>query len=171
VSTRNAVVFIITDQWDSLFIQGGFNVCLFILGLSFFACRRQTHVSVPFWNAHSEALFERDPFWTITTTADKNHCHNVPPSAEQNSNSNSTTSGRSQASGHHPLAAPTLKERARRFWNMPCDGDYVSNACGVDSALFLRFQLDAGHMFSFLTFTCAVILLPIVRQLHDHVMM
>ncbi|EQC30042.1 hypothetical protein SDRG_12321 [Saprolegnia diclina VS20] len=60
-----------------------------------------------------------------------------------------------------PLAAPTWQERGRRFWRLDCDDAYIVDACGVDAALFLRFNLDAAKLFSALTILSCALLLPI----------
>ncbi|KDO22686.1 hypothetical protein SPRG_11000 [Saprolegnia parasitica CBS 223.65] len=59
------------------------------------------------------------------------------------------------------LAAPTWQERGRRFWMLGCDDAYIVDACGVDAALFLRFNLDAAKLFSALTILSCALLLPI----------
>ncbi|OQR88931.1 hypothetical protein THRCLA_10019 [Thraustotheca clavata] len=59
------------------------------------------------------------------------------------------------------ITTDSLKARAKRFWQVACDGDAMVESCGVDAALFLRFNLDAANMFTFLTAVSCALLLPI----------
>ncbi|KAF0686997.1 Aste57867_21217 [Aphanomyces stellatus] len=128
----NFVVFVLNNQWPTVFIQMGFNTVLLILGLSYFAWRRHTKVDLPFWGGHSEGLFEQAPYRT----------------------DNPESSG-------DPLYAETMQERAKLFWNLRCDDNILVERCGAEAALCLRFLKDAGHLFVVLCLCSFALLLPI----------
>ncbi|RHY74382.1 hypothetical protein DYB30_009405 [Aphanomyces astaci] len=132
------VVFILNNQWPSVFYQVGLNVFVLVLGLGYFAWRRTSHVSIPFWGAHVEGLFRPVPFRTDDDTA--------------------ASSSISEEDPQDPLDAASLRDRILRFWRLPIDDKLVVDRCGMETALCLHFLRDAGHVFVGLSVLSTVIL-------------
>ncbi|RHY66326.1 hypothetical protein DYB34_007099 [Aphanomyces astaci] len=132
------VVFILNNQWPSVFYQVGLNVFVLVLGLGYFAWRRTSHVSIPFWGVHVEGLFRPVPFRTDDDTA--------------------ASSSISEEDPQDPLDAASLRDRILRFWRLPIDDKLVVDRCGMETALCLHFLRDAGHVFVGLSVLSTVIL-------------
>ncbi|RHY33903.1 hypothetical protein DYB32_003865 [Aphanomyces invadans] len=131
------VVFVINNQWPTVFYQVGLSAFVLVLGLAFFAWRRMSKSSIPFWGAHVEGLFQQVPFRTEEMAFPHGHDQ------------------------VDPLDAPSLRDRILLFWRLPIADKLVVDRCGVETALCLHFLRDAGHLFTGLSIFSTVILVPI----------
>ncbi|GMF11789.1 unnamed protein product [Phytophthora lilii] len=125
------------DGWQGIWVQFLFNSLIFAGGMAFFVWPRVQQVGLPIWRGHQEALFERSNYDDISPDA--------------------------FAAKYGELQGSTLRERMKRYWEIPCSGDYVSSTCGIPSALIMHFFRDCGHLFAFLSFFSLAVMLPVVR--------
>ncbi|KAH9115810.1 hypothetical protein AeMF1_010189 [Aphanomyces euteiches] len=124
------VVFILNNQWYSVFYQIGLSTFIFLLGLAFFAWRRTWNVNLPLFGSHTERLFEQVPFRVAFTDT------------------------------NDPLWAETMAECAKLFWQLQYDDKIVVERCGAEAALCLGYLVDAGHLFAILCVCSFALLLP-----------
>jgi hypothetical protein len=125
------------EGWQGIWYQLLFNSLLFAGGMAFFSWQRVRHVELPIWRDHQEALFERGNYDDISPDV--------------------------FAAKYGELQGATLKERVKRFCEIPCSGDYVSSTCGIPAALIMNFYRDCGHLFAILSFFSLAVMLPVVR--------
>ncbi|CAK4113720.1 unnamed protein product [Aphanomyces euteiches] len=114
------------DGWAGIQFQVLLNISVFGAGLLFFIWRRVfSKVNLPFWNSHPVGLFEKINY------------ENLPPQKFQDK--------------YSVIQGPTLWDRVKKFWKLPCDGNDVVEIAGLDAALSMRLHLDMGHVFLFLS--------------------
>ncbi|KAH7488468.1 hypothetical protein PRIC1_007417 [Phytophthora ramorum] len=138
LSAERSVVSIaagLEEGWQGIWLQLLFNSIIFVGGMAFFAWRRVHQMDLPIWSGHQEALFERGNYDDMSPDA--------------------------FAAKYSELHGSTLKERMKRFWDIPCSGDYVSSACGIPAALVVTFYRDCGHLFAVLSFFSLAVMLPV----------
>ncbi|KAF1775870.1 Calcium-dependent channel, 7TM region, putative phosphate [Phytophthora cactorum] len=123
------------EGWQGIWYQLLFNSLIFFGGITFFAWRRLQKLDLPMWMGHQEALFERSNYDDISPDVFN--------------------------AKYGELQGSTLKERMKRFWNISCNGDYVSSTCGIPAALIMNFYRDCGHLFAFLSFFSLAAMLPV----------
>ncbi|KAH9121342.1 hypothetical protein LEN26_010732 [Aphanomyces euteiches] len=124
------------DGWAGIQFQVLLNISVFGAGLLFFIWRRVfSKVNLPFWNSHPVGLFEKINY------------ENLPPQKFQDK--------------YSVIQGPTLWDRVKKFWKLPCDGNDVVEIAGLDAALSMRLHLDMGHVFLFLSLFSVGVLIPI----------
>ncbi|OQR80917.1 hypothetical protein ACHHYP_17057 [Achlya hypogyna] len=124
------------DGWEGIWFQVQLNVAVFAAGFLLFLFRRVwPHLSVPFWNAHREGLFEKVNYEALTAVKFQDK--------------------------YASIVAPSVWERLRRFFSLPCDSKDVVDIAGIDAALSMHLQKDMAHFFAIMSVLSIGVLIPI----------
>jgi hypothetical protein len=127
-------VILVTEEnqgWQGIWYQLAFNSIFFFFGLFVWTKNYRFF----FFFSHQEKRFERFNYENL------NEQHFTKKYKE--------------------IIGSNTKKRFANFLSLPCDGTFVCTICGIPAALNLRFHLDAGHLFSFLSIFSICIMLPV----------
>ncbi|KAF1329026.1 Csc1 protein 1, partial [Globisporangium splendens] len=137
LSAVSSVISIVEESqgWQGIWYELGFNVALFTAGMLFFVWRRMHQLELPIWKGHQAGLFERANY------------DDLEPSLFNDK--------------YREIMGATVRQRMNIFLSLPTHGSYMCHTCGIPAALNLQFHVDAGHLFSVLTFFSIAVMLPV----------